>query len=243
MEVGVQMYKNKVVVVTGDGHGIGLATRKAFEAAGARVYGIDLNPGSFYQGDIGQPAVLQKFVESILKNESKIDVLVNNALPLSVGIHNGSLSEFNDALQVGVVAPFYLTQLLLNHFNPGSSIINLSSTRAFQSQAETESYAAAKGAITALTHSLAISLSKEQIRVNAIAPGWIDTYQHSFSGSDVSQHPSKKVGVPEDIAELILFLASNKASFINGQTITVDGGMSKLMIYHNDQGWSYHSEE
>lgn len=242
MEVGVTMFKDKVVIITGDAHGIGLATREAFEAAGAKVYGIDINPGSFYQGDIGQPAIIQKFVESILKIEPKIDILVNNALPTSVGIHTGSLSEFNQALQVGVVAPFYLTQLLLNHFNPGSSIINLSSTRAFQSQAETESYAAAKGAITALTHNLAVSLSKEQIRVNAIAPGWIDTYNQTFSGPDVSQHPSQKVGLPDDIAQMILFLASDKASFINGQTITIDGGMSKMMIYHNDHGWKYESE-
>lgn len=236
------MFQDKVVVITGDIHGIGLATRQAFENEGARVYGIDINPGSFFQGDIANPTVLEKFVSTILEKEDHVDVLVNNALPKTVGIHQGSLTDFQYALQVGVMAPFYLTQLLLPAFKPGSAIINLASTRAFQSQPETESYGAAKGAITALTHNLAVSLNHDQIRVNAIAPGWIDTYQSTFTQADEKQHPSQRVGHPSDIAEMILFLASEKGSFINGQTITIDGGMSKLMIYHDDYGWEYHPQ-
>ena len=137
-----------------------------------------------------------------------------------------------------------LTKLFLL-FNTDGAVVNISSTRAFQSQRDTESYTAAKGGITALTHALAVSLAGK-IRVNSISPGWIDTgitydknYIPEYSDADKKQHPSGCVGHPMDIVRTVFFLCDQNNSFINGQNITVDGGMSKLMIYTEDHGWHY----
>ena len=124
----------------------------------------------------------------------------------------------------------------MNNFNEGGVIINISSSRDRMSQPQSESYTASKGGISALTHALAVSLS-HKVRVNSISPGWIDTTSYAFEGSDANQHPVGRVGVPKDIANLVLFLCSDKASFITGENICVDGGMTKLMIYHNDHNW------
>ena len=139
---------------------------------------------------------------------------------------------------VGVTAPFFLTKQLMPYFAPGASIINISSSRDRMSQPQTESYTAAKGGISALTHAMAISLAGK-VRVNSISPGWIDTYDSNITGADALQQPVGRVGKPEDIAELALFLCSEKAGFITGENICVDGGMTKLMIYHGEHGWSY----
>ena len=106
------------------------------------------------------------------------------------------------------------------------------------SQPQSESYTAAKGGIAALTHALAVSLSGK-VRVNSISPGWIETGDNVYSGPDAGQHPAGRVGRPEDIAEMVLFLCSEKAGFITGENICIDGGMTKLMIYHDDHGWTY----
>jgi NAD(P)-dependent dehydrogenase (short-subunit alcohol dehydrogenase family) len=136
-----------------------------------------------------------------------------------------------------VTAPFYLSKLFLPYFNDNASIINISSSRDRMSQPQTESYTASKGAISALTHALAISLS-HKVRVNSISPGWINTSNTPINDElDHLQHPTGRVGNPLDIANLVLFLCSDKASFINGENICVDGGMTKQMIYHNDYNW------
>lgn len=161
------------------------------------------------------------------------------------GILSGcTYDDFLYVQRVGVAAPFWLTSRLKPHFAPGASIVNLSSTRAFQSQADTESYSAAKGGITALTHALAISLAGIA-RVNSIAPGWIETARFHegtdvphYTESDLLQHPSRRVGEPEDIVQAAFFLCDERNSFITGTNLTVDGGMSKLMVYHNDEGWT-----
>lgn len=114
------------------------------------------------------------------------------------------------------------------------------------SQPDTESYTAAKGAITSLTHALSISLSGK-VRVNSISPGWIDTSNYktppisdiNFDESDLAQHPSGRVGAPEDIASMVMYLCSDEAGFITGENINIDGGMTHQMIYHNDFGWTY----
>ena len=113
---------------------------------------------------------------------------------------------------------------------------DISSSRDRMSQPETESYTAAKGGITALTHALAVSLAGK-VRVNSISPGWIETKNKHYDGSDNAQHLVKRVGKPEDIAYTVLFLCSEQASFITGENICVDGGMTKQMIYHHDFGW------
>jgi NAD(P)-dependent dehydrogenase (short-subunit alcohol dehydrogenase family) len=156
------------------------------------------------------------------------------------GIDECSYEEFQYALSVGVTAPFYLSKLFAPHFNKGGSIINISSSRDRMSQPQTESYTAAKGGIAALTHALAVSLAG-RVRVNSISPGWIDTTDSDLSGPDAWQQPVGRVGRPEDIAELILFLCSEKAGFITGENICVDGGMTRLMIYHGEHGWNYNS--
>ena len=152
------------------------------------------------------------------------------------GIFDCSWEDFNYALRIGVSAPYMLSKLFMDDFNRGGSIINISSSRDRMSQRNTESYTAAKGGISALTHALAVSLSGK-VRVNSISPGWIDNDFTEYSGADAFQHPAGRVGNPLDIANMVLFLCSDKASFITGENICIDGGMTKLMIYHNDFGW------
>jgi len=154
------------------------------------------------------------------------------------GIDDCDWEGFQRALTIGVTAPFYLTKLFVPHFAPGASVINLSSSRDRMSQPQTESYTAAKGGIAALTHALAISLAGKA-RVNSISPGWIDTIGSDITGADARQQPVGRVGKPEDIAALALFLCSDSAGFITGENICADGGMTKLMIYHGEHGWVY----
>ena len=137
---------------------------------------------------------------------------------------------------MGVTAPFYLSKLFAPHFAPGSVIINISSSRDRMSQPQTESYTAAKGGIAALTHALAVSLAG-RVRVNSISPGWIDTAYRTYEGPDATQQPAGRVGNPMDIAHMVLFLCSDKAGFITGENICIDGGMTRQMIYHGDWGW------
>ena len=154
------------------------------------------------------------------------------------GIDECSWDEFSYALAVGVTAPFYLTKLFLPYFAPGASVINIASSRDRMSQPQTESYTAAKGGIAALTHAMAISLAG-RVRVNSISPGWIDTTDSRITGADALQQPAGRVGKPEDIAEMALFLCSEKAGFITGENICIDCGMTRQMIYHDDNGWMY----
>ena len=152
------------------------------------------------------------------------------------GIDECSWEDFTGALNVGVTAAFYLTKLFLPHFAPGASVINISSSRDRMSQPQTESYSAAKGGIAALTHALAASLAG-RVRVNSISPGWIDVNYTVYQGPDAVQQPAGRVGHPDDIANMVLFLASDRAGFITGENICIDGGMTRLMIYHGDHGW------
>ena len=231
-------FSGKVVVVTGGAHGIGRAVADAFLREGADVHIIDIRPGGWFVGDVGDPETLERFAADVIGKSGRVDVLVNNALPLMKGIDECSWQDFSRALSVGVTAPFYLTKLLLPHFAPGASVINISSSRDRMSQPQTESYSAAKGGIAALTHALAVSLAGKA-RVNSVSPGWIDTTGSVITGPDAVQQPAGRVGRPEDIAELVLFLCSEKAGFITGENICVDGGMTRLMIYHGDHGWTY----
>ena len=172
----------------------------------------------------------------MIETYGRVDVLINNALPIMRGIDACSYEEFSYALAVGVTAPFYLSKLFAPHFAPGGSIINISSSRDRMSQPQTESYTAAKGGIAALTHALAVSLAGK-VRVNSISPGWIDTAYTVYEGPDAIQQPAGRVGNPMDIANMAMYLASDKAGFITGENICIDGGMTKMMIYHGDNGW------
>lgn len=230
------MFSGKVVVVTGGANGIGKAIAESFEKNGAVVCVIDKAEGKHYVGDIANQQTLEQFVEEVVKQHGKVDVIVNNALPPMKGIDECSYEEFQYALAVGVTAPFYLTKLLMPYFSKEASVINISSSRDRMSQPQTESYTAAKGGIAALTHALAVSLAGKA-RVNSISPGWIDTDYTEYEGADALQQPVGRVGNPMDIANMVLFLCSDKAGFITGENICIDGGMTKQMIYHNDYGW------
>ncbi len=298
--------RNRICIVTGGANGIGRCIVETFAREGARVAFIDTDAihgqaladlltagGSevfFMSGDIGDARILESFVCAVVRRWGGADVLVNNACLSRRGLLSGcGADEFNEVLRVGVTAPYLLASLLRPHFHPGAAIVNIGSTRAFMSQADTESYSAAKGGITALTHALAASLA-HRVRVNAVHPGWIDTSawqgmpvrlggnpvpapeSHAntegrsiagsrsipvsrsateeacepeataasgFSPADLAQHAANRVGTPGDIARAVLFLADGANSFITGQSLTVDGGMSRQMIYHGDEGWTY----
>ena len=230
------MFKDKVVIVTGGANGIGRCIADEFRSQGAFVYVIDKQEGEHFVGDLSKKEVLEAFASEVLSKHDDVDVIVNNALPLMKGIDECSYEEFQYALSVGVTAPFYLVKLLRNHLAEDASIINISSSRDRMSQPQTESYTAAKGGVAALTHSLAISLAG-RARVNSISPGWIDTAYTVYEGTDAIQQPASRVGNPMDIANMVLFLCSDKAGFITGENICIDGGMTKQMIYHGDHGW------
>lgn len=230
-------FSGKVVIVTGGANGIGKCIADEFRAQGAIVYIIDKQEGNYFVGDISNKETLEAFTNEILSKHSRVDYIINNALPIMKGIEECSYEEFQYALNVGVTAPFYLVKLLMHHLAEGASIVNISSSRDRMSQPQTESYTAAKGGIAALTHALAVSLAG-RARVNSISPGWIDTTNTEYSGADALQHPAARVGNPMDIANMVLFLCSDKAGFITGENICIDGGMTRQMIYHGDHGWT-----
>ena len=231
------MFEGKIAVVTGGAKGIGKAISQEFEKAGAKVCVIDLLPNDYFVGDLADPAVLEAFAGKVIDDYGHVDYLIHNALPLMKGLDQCTYEEFNYALRVGVAAPFYLTKLFAPHFAPGAAIVNISSSRDRMSQPQTESYTAAKGGISALTHALAVSLAG-RVRVNSISPGWIDTDYTVYHGPDAAQQPAGRVGNPLDIANMVLYLCSDKAGFITGENICIDGGMTRQMIYHNDYGWT-----
>ena len=231
-----QEFKDKVVVVTGGANGIGKCIAEQFAKNGSHVCVIDKVPGNHYVGDIADKCVIESFVKYIADNYGRVDYIINNALSIMKGIDDCSYEDFQYALSVGVAAPFYLVKLLMPYLTQGASIINISSSRDRMSQPQTESYTAAKGGIAALTHALAVSLAGKA-RVNSISPGWIDTQYVEYEGADALQQPVGRVGNPMDIANMVLFLCSEKAGFITGENICIDGGMTKQMIYHADNGW------
>lgn len=232
------MFQDKVVVITGGAQGIGRAMAQRFAQEGAHVCLIDKQAGVgvTFVGDLAEKSVLEQFAAAVLAQYGRVDCLINNALPLMKGLETCSYEEFSYALAVGVTAPFYLAKLFAPHMAAGSSIVNISSSRDRMSQAQTESYTAAKGGIAALTHALAVSLGG-RVRVNSVSPGWIETQGVTHGGADAAQQPAGRVGTPADIAEMVLFLCSDKAGFITGENICIDGGMTRRMIYHGDEGW------
>ena len=229
-------FSNKIAVVTGGARGIGRCIREAFEAAGATVCVIDLLDNDYFVGDLADKETLERFAAKVISDYGRVDCLINNAAPKMCGITEGGYEDFEYALKVGVTAPFYLTKLFTPYFTEGASIVNISSSRDRMSQPETESYTAAKGSISALTHALAVSLAGK-VRVNSVSPGWIDNAYTIYEGPDATQQPAGRVGMPPDIANMVLYLCSDMAGFITGENVCIDGGMTRLMIYHGDHGW------
>ena len=251
-------FENKVCVITGGANGIGLCIANEFAKKKSKVAFIDLDEvagekalanikangaeGLFYCGDIAEKATLEGFANEVIKNYGRIDYLINNACLSRKGIITGcEYDDFNYVLKVGITAPYMLSKLFLDYFSLDGAIVNISSTRATMSQMDTESYTAAKGGISALTHALAISLAGK-VRVNSVSPGWIDVssnYEDKHSTADKNQHPVHRVGKPLDVARAVMFLCDEDNGFITGENITVDGGMTKQMIYSSDYGWRY----
>ena len=230
-------FEGKIAVVTGGARGIGKCIADSFSAAGATVCVIDILDNGYFVGDLSDKATLEKFAKKVIDDYGRVDFLINNAAPKTVGITRGSYEEFEHAQRVGVTAPFYLSKLFAPYFAPGASIVNISSSRDRMSQRETESYTAAKGGISALTHAMAVSLAG-RVRVNSISPGWIDNSYTVYEGPDATQQPAGRVGNPPDIANMVLYLCSDMAGFITGENICIDGGMTRQMIYHGDHGWT-----
>ncbi len=229
-------FKNRIVVLTGGARGIGKCIREKFEDAGATVCVIDLLENDYFVGDLADKKTLESFSRKVIADYGHVDYLINNAAPKMCGVESGSYEDFEYALKVGVTAPFYLSKLFMPYFAEGASIVNISSSRDRMSQPQTESYTAAKGGISALTHALAVSLAGK-VRVNSISPGWIDNNYTVYEGVDATQQPAGRVGNPPDIANMVLYLCSDMAGFITGENICIDGGMTKQMIYHGDCGW------
>lgn len=255
------MYKftYKTIIVTGAGQGIGRAISRKFAQEGAKVVIADTDEEAgleneqhirnegfeavFIKTDVSDPASVEEMINYANKKYGSIDVLVNNAVLTGFGnIFDTTVEEWDKAIAVNLSGAYYCAKFCAGIMKNQKSgcIINMASTRAFMSEPDTEPYSASKGGIIALTHSLAISLGKYGIRVNSISPGWIDVSswkkssaasQDILSADDHAQHPAGRVGVPDDIAEVCIFLASDKSSFITGENITVDGGMTKKMIY------------
>ncbi|MCS7242574.1 MAG: SDR family oxidoreductase [Candidatus Caldatribacterium sp.] len=255
--MNVYDFSGKSVVVTGGAQGIGRAIAQAFLCASAFVFVWDVDEEALgelskewnqWNGryaliacDVASPEDVKRATEEIQKLQGYVDVLVNNAgIFIAKPLEALTENEWDRVLGVNLKSIFLTTKHLLPLFRKGGAIINIASTRALMSEPDTEAYAASKGGVLAITHALAISLSRRSIRVNAISPGWIETSlwkkrtmrkNPELRPTDHLQHPAGRVGIPEDIAEACLFLASPSAGFITGTNLVIDGGMTVKMIY------------
>lgn len=251
------MMKNKklkppVVIVTGGAEGIGLCISQTFARAGVNVVIADINAaigktaqrtiGSnalFVPTDVSNETAVKKMIAQTIRHFGRIDYLVNNAaIGKTVSIEKLSFADWTKILHTNLSAAFLCAKYAAKYQRKThGAIVNIASTRALMSEANTEAYSASKGGIVALTHALAVSLGPD-IRVNCISPGWIDTRDYTdvpkfppLTEADHAQHPAGRVGRPEDIAGVVLYLCSDKSGFITGQNFVIDGGMTKKMIY------------
>ncbi len=251
----------KIALITGGAKGIGRAICESFNKSGYKVYFVDHDRGAgkelskklhgsvFILCDVGDRESVRHAVEKVVDAEGHIDVLVNNAgiTRKQDFLSDDAIEAFEKVIRVNLHSTFLFSHYAAKHMKDGA-IVNIASTRALQSEKNTEGYSASKGAILALTHAMAISLSDRRIRVNAISPGWIDVQNYQsvkaeieseehakpakITSKDKAQHPVGRVGEPKDIASMALFLAdSSQSGFITGQNFVVDGGMTKKMIY------------
>ena len=244
--------RDRIVFVTGGANGIGRSIVSTFchhgadvvfcdtdEDAGNRLYN-DLQDYrcTFYHVDVADKAALEGAVTDVLRKKGNIDIIINNVgIGLFGDIIDISVEDFEYVLDINLRSVFITARLLAKfrseneNLNKYGRIINMASTRYQMSEPDSEAYAASKGGIVSLTHALAISLSKYNITVNCISPGWIDTGHSEIRELDHQQHPSNRVGKPKDITQACIFLCDPENDFINGQNIVIDGGMTKKMIY------------
>lgn len=248
--------QGQVAIVTGGAQGIGRVISQRLLEQGYRLALWDLDEEALKEietefsklghlltlaCDLGDPKSIEKAFDKTIDAFGRVDVLVNNAAVFeSKPLDEWQFEDWSRGIGINLSGPFWCSKLSAPYLKASKGlIINLCSTRAFQSEPGTFAYSASKGGIFALTHALAVSLGPE-IRVNSIAPGWIDVspYQKSSSSgpeklskADHEQHPAGRVGTPDDIARLVLFLSDPANSFITGENFTIDGGMSRKMIY------------
>ncbi|MCX8159302.1 MAG: SDR family oxidoreductase [Candidatus Saccharicenans sp.] len=251
-------FRDRTAVVTGAAQGIGLVTAMGFLRNGARVLAVDRDEEAiadaltdflgefsgrveFLKCDLSDPRQIEDCCLKILERANEIDVLVNNAgLGNWKRLEERTVEEWDEVINVNLRAPYLMVRYLLPGLLEGAAVVNIASTRALMSEADTEPYSASKGGLLALTHSLAVSLASRKIRVNAISPGWIEVSAYKkrkerripvLREIDHLQHPAGRVGKPEDVANSVLFLCSEKSAFITGTNLVVDGGMTIKMIY------------
>ncbi|WP_176224027.1 SDR family NAD(P)-dependent oxidoreductase [Thalassobacillus devorans] len=246
------MKDRKTVIVTGGANGIGKSIVNSFLEEGYRVLLVDKdekkgrevceqaqkNSGlvEFKKCDVGNYREVQKLFNEMESEYNRIDILVNNAgISKFKNFWDMEEEDWNEVIAANLSSVFFLTkQAALLMKEHGGSIINIASTRASMAEPHTEAYSASKGGIVALTHSLAMTLSDYYIRVNSISPGWIETeHYEDLREIDHFQHPSKRVGRPEDVARACVFLSQEENDFINGENIVIDGGMTRKMIYEH----------
>ncbi len=244
-------YTSSTVIVTGAGQGIGRAVAEAYANAGATVFLSDVaepegaaaaaaireqgGQAHFIPCDVQSEDQIKHLVQEVVGTTGQIDVVINNAgISRWVSPYELTVDDWDHVMNTNVRACFLLSREAgkVMREGKGGSIINLSSTRAHMSEPNSEAYAASKGGITALTHAMAVSLGKDNIRVNCISPGWIETGDYAaLKPEDHEQHPAGRVGKPEDIGRACLFLTSPDNSFITGAELVIDGGMTRKMIY------------
>lgn len=246
--------KGKVAIVTGAGQGIGKAIAREFLQQGSAVVLAELDEQAgrqaqdelaslgkvlFMQCDVGSEASVQACVEKAIGDFGRIDFVINNA---GVGVWKPvtelTLEEWNRVLATNLTSIFLFAKYASQHLRAArGAIVNIASTRAFMSEPNTESYSASKGGVVSITHALAISLAPD-VRVNCISPGWIDVsgWKKDARPSDVRDidrqfHPAGRVGEPQDIAAMAVCLCSSQSGFITGTNVTIDGGVTRKMIY------------
>lgn len=225
----------KVALVTGGAQGIGRGIARALGGLGWQVAVADVRRSSdffFVRTDVSREAAARACVRAVAKRFGRLDALVNNAGiadPHSGPVEKLDLREWNRRLGTNLTGPFLMAKHAAPHLRRArGAVVNIASTRALQSEPDSEAYAAAKGGLVAFSHALAMSLGPA-VRVNCVSPGWI---AHQTVGrKDHAQHPVGRVGRDEDIAALVAYLLSDAAGFITGQNFVVDGGMTKKMIY------------
>ncbi|WP_226682408.1 SDR family NAD(P)-dependent oxidoreductase [Sutcliffiella horikoshii] len=239
-------FQNKTVIVTGAANGIGKGIASSYISAGARVVLADMDEKAgedlqqklgdnalFVKTDVRKEEDIRHLITKTMEHFHQIDILVNNAgVSRFTPIHDLTVEAWDDVINTNLRSVFIASKEASKYMKNGGAIVNIASTRATMSEPNSEAYAATKGGIVALTHALAASLSERKITVNAISPGWIQNENYEeLRDKDHAQHLSNRVGKPGDIAKACLYLTDSENNFVNGENITVDGGMTRKMIY------------
>ena len=230
--------QERVALVTGAAHGIGQAVARRLARDGWRVVAADLRAPADEPGirgvraDVSDEAEVAALVDGVRAGEGRLDALVSNAgIMVRKPLGELSLGDWSRVIGTNLTAAYLLARASAPMLRAaGGSIVTIASTRARMSEPDTESYAASKGGLVALTHALSISLGPD-VRANCVSPGWIDVAGEALSDADHRQHPAGRVGRPEDVASLVAWLVGPEAGFATGAEFVLDGGMTRKMIY------------